>query len=106
MRGNGLSSPSPLLDVPDRLGPFPRDKVLWCIAGFVLPALVIGLLRPFTDVEGWIDEHLVFVLAAWLLGVLAGVVLAFARPGGLNAAQWAAVVTDYVLRPKNTSWWR
>lgn len=106
MRGNNLSSPAPLLDVPDRLGPFPRDKVLWCVAGFVGPAMVVGLLAPFSDIEAVVDAHLALFIAVWLFGVVAGALLAFARPGGLNAAQWVAVLSDHLLRPKNTSWWR
>jgi len=102
MRANGVSTPAPLLDVPDRFGPFPRDKVLWVLAGLLtLPCLIA--IPPAADVL-LADLRVFFVL--WLVGAVACALLGFVRPGGLGLTQWPAALADYSLRPKRSVWWK
>lgn len=105
MRGNGLSAPAPLLDVPDRLGPLPRDKVFWCVGGFASAPVVLSLARPFGAAEA-LTANLALFFALWLVAIVCATMMAFVRPGGLNALQWGQALMEHSLRPHNTTWWR
>jgi hypothetical protein len=105
MRGNGLTAPAPLLDVPDRLGPLPRDKVFWCVGGFAVVPAAVSVASYFVPKTALLS-NLAVLLAVWLVCIVLATLAAFFRPGGLNIAQWGEIVVDHVLRPKQTSWWR
>jgi hypothetical protein len=94
----------PRLDTPDKLWLLPAPVAKWLGAGVSSGPV---LAQWFVFFGGQTPEgvwSLPVVWLVWLAGMLVGALGAFWRPGGLNVAQWPAVLVDWTLVPRKTVW--
>jgi hypothetical protein len=94
----------PRLDSPDRLWLLPAPQAKWLGAGLAsgpVASQVFAVTTGHGPVLVWGDWQ---VWVIWAIGLTAGCVGAFYRPGGRHLGQWMGTLLDYHLRPRRATW--
>ena len=94
----------PRLDACDRLWLLPLPVAKWLGGGLATGPLVeygYATLYGLPLDQGW-NEPLVWLI--WAFALVGAAIGAFVRPGGLDAAQWGAVLVAYMLVPRRAVW--